>query len=222
MKNVARDELRFLVGKITSALTNGITTSDNALAADLHRALGVFQASSLQFGEATIGDAIGEAFDAAFLAAVPIEVFSSLRDDCEAFAPTTFQGVVLKQAAIVFCLIEEARCVAAADMLTRSDAQTLLVSIGAAFDRAEEFASDIGDTGTYTALVSLHAAFTRDLVIRSSSLPEIIQYELPESTTSLALANRLYGDASRAEELERSNLVVHPAFMPSRGTALTR
>lgn len=222
MRNKARDELALIVGTINSQLKAAALSADPSLISELHRSCGVLQSGSLQFQSGQIGTLMGDCFDAAFLAGVPLAAFSWLRLAIDGFAFSTFQGVVTKQAATVFCLVEEARCVAAMDLTTRADAQVIMQTIGAAFDRAEEVSSDIGDTSSYTALVSLHAAFTRDLVRRSSSLPEIIKYELPVSTSSLCLANRLYGDAERSDALEQINSVRHPAFMPAAGIALTR
>lgn len=222
MRNKARDELSLIIDTITSQLKDATNADDQSLISELHRSCGVLKVGSLQFQSGQIGTLMGDCFDAAFLAGVSLASFSSLRTTIEEFSFSTFQGVVTKQAATVFCLVEEARCVAAMELTTRADAQLIMRSIGAAFDRAEEVSSDIGDTSSYSALVSLHAAFTRDLVRRSSSLPEIVRYSLPISTTSLCLANRLYGDANRSDEIENINGVSHPAFMPAIGIALTR
>lgn len=222
MKNRAREELLFIVNMIASQTKARATSLDASLLSDLHRTAGVMQASALQFQKGTIGNAMSDCFDAAFMAGVPLASFTWLRETIEEFSPKTFQGVVSQLAAIAFSLTEEARCIAASTLTTRSEAQTTMATIGAAFDRAEEYASDIGDTDVYKSLISLHAATTRDLIRRSSTLPETVVYSLPQSASSLHLANRLYGDATRAEELERENATPHPAFMPARGIALTR
>lgn len=222
MKNKAREELASVIGEINNQLKARAASEDPSRISELHRACGILQSSSLKFRSGEIGEAMADCFDAAFLAAVPLPAFSWLRSTIEALKLSTFQGVITRHAATVFCLVEEARCVAAMELATRSDAQSILISIGAAFDRAEEAASDFGDTSSYSALVSLHAAFTRDLVLRSSSLPEMVRYSIPISKPSLSLANQLYGDAGRADEVEKLNSVRHPAFMPAEGIALTR
>ena len=65
------------------------------------------------------------------------------------------------------------------------------------------------------------SAITRDLKDRARYMPRIIAYDVRTSMPSLALANRLYGDGSRADELRAENDVPHPLFMPPGGRALS-
>ena len=73
----------------------------------------------------------------------------------------------------------------------------------------------------YHGLLALGAAVRRDLTTRATSLPRLTAYSFPRGTTSHALAYRLYGDASRCDELRAENGVIAPAFMPAAGTALS-
>jgi prophage DNA circulation protein len=70
-------------------------------------------------------------------------------------------------------------------------------------------------------MLALHAAVTRDLTQRGRPLPRMVSYNTAASLPALALANRIYGDASRTDELIAENRAVHPLFMPAAGRALT-
>ena len=86
-------------------------------------------------------------------------------------------------------------------------------------DQAEEFAADNRDPSTFQALIAAHAAATADLTTRAAYLPAMVTYSVQRVLTSHALANRLYGDASRCDELRAENKIIHPAFFPLTGTA---
>jgi hypothetical protein len=91
----------------------------------------------------------------------------------------------------------------------------------AAFDAAEVAAADASDTDVYRALVTLHSATVSDLSTRSIPLPNLVTYSFGRSYTALGLAQRLYTDPTRAEQLVGEGKVVHPYFMPPTGRALS-
>ena len=76
-------------------------------------------------------------------------------------------------------------------------------------------------TRPYQALIALDAKVVADLTTRAAALPRLVTYSLRPQLTSHALANLLYGDAGRSDELRAENKVRHPAFMPPTGTALS-
>jgi prophage DNA circulation protein len=49
----------------------------------------------------------------------------------------------------------------------------------------------------------------------------MVAYAFPDRRPVLAIAQALYGDAGRADELRAENKVVHPLFMPAAGRALS-
>jgi prophage DNA circulation protein len=49
----------------------------------------------------------------------------------------------------------------------------------------------------------------------------MVQFAFGGSMPTLVMAQRLYADASRADELRDENKVVHPAFMLPTGMALS-
>ncbi len=86
---------------------------------------------------------------------------------------------------------------------------------------AQDWALDNHLSAQYQAPGPLGAAVARDLQARAAPLPRLTTYGFPRGTSSLVLAYRLYGDASRADELRAENAVSNPAFMPATGTALS-
>lgn len=70
----------------------------------------------------------------------------------------------------------------------------------------------------WSAVAGLAAA---DLVRRAQALPRRTTYALPASLPSVVLAQRLYADADRADELATLNAWPHPLFMPPAGIRLS-
>ncbi|VVE06583.1 DNA circularization protein [Pandoraea sputorum] len=88
-------------------------------------------------------------------------------------------------------------------------------------DSEIEIAGDQGEDDAYEALRSLRAAVISDLNQRGGALSSIKTFQFPGGLPVLALANRLYRDASRADELLSQINPVHPAFCPASFKALT-
>ena len=66
------------------------------------------------------------------------------------------------------------------------------------------------------ALSRLRAAVVRDVAARAEFLLKTSSYTPQTVLPALLLAHRIYGDATRADELVARNGVAHPAFMPAR------
>jgi prophage DNA circulation protein len=74
---------------------------------------------------------------------------------------------------------------------------------------------------TYRALVELHAAVVFFLTETARPLPRMLQWRFSKIMSTLVLAQRLYYDASRADELREENHIIHPAFGSLSGRALS-
>ncbi|MHA6236879.1 DNA circularization protein [Pseudomonas fluorescens group sp. PF-69] len=83
-------------------------------------------------------------------------------------------------------------------------------------------AGDMGDDATYVALNSLRQAIVVDLDTRGATLASLATFALNANLPALVLANRLYQDAGRSDELIGEADPIHPAFMPSSFRALAR
>jgi len=82
-------------------------------------------------------------------------------------------------------------------------------------------AADGGDAGSYQALRDVRAAVVEDLTQRSAGLPTLMTVKTPSPLPALVLAQRLYQDSTRADELIGRAAPVHPAFMPTCFSALS-
>ena len=63
--------------------------------------------------------------------------------------------------------------------------------------------------------MGVRTAFLNTMAQTSAGLSELMQINTAVPVPALVLANRLYQDASRANELIQEASVPHPAFMPT-------
>ena len=75
------------------------------------------------------------------------------------------------------------------------------------------------DDALFRELSALAAASTRAVAARSDSLPRIGTVRFSVTLPALVVAHRVYGDATRADEIVSRNRVRHPGFVPG-GVAL--
>lgn len=128
----------------------------------------------------------------------------------------TAATVMLSRAA----LVEVANASAAYQPSSQDDAENICTVVCTALDAAIETAGDTGSDDVYTALVTTKKAVVADLRARGGALAAIVPYSFNASLPSLVLAQRIYRDPSRADELVQQANPVHPAFMPPDFSAL--
>lgn len=83
-------------------------------------------------------------------------------------------------------------------------------------------AADRGDDRTFEALRQLRQGIVDDLSSRSEGLAALRDWEFDARLPALALAQRMYRDASRADELVRQVDPMAPNFMPKQFRALAQ
>jgi len=86
------------------------------------------------------------------------------------------------------------------------------------YEQQIENAGINGDQKTRDALVDLRSAVVADLESKQGALPDEVELELQESVPAFTLANDLYGDGLRGEEIADSNTQINPLFMPPKET----
>ena len=118
-------------------------------------------------------------------------------------------------------LVSLARASAAYQPTSYNDAAALRLSLTAALDAEITAAGDAGEDATYTALKTLRSAIVRDLTVRGASLPSVVTVALRQSLPALAIAQMLYRDGSRADEIAAASGAIHPAFCPISFQTLT-
>ena len=112
---------------------------------------------------------------------------------------------------------------AARDLQPRSSDEALrvLALVSAALGQQILVAGDAGDDRSYLALRALRSAVVADLAARGATLAPLAPVERPRPLPSLVLAQQLYGDPGRADELvQGAGDVPHPLFMPTGFQAL--
>jgi prophage DNA circulation protein len=107
-----------------------------------------------------------------------------------------------------------ARAAAAYRPVSYQDALALREAVSGAIETEMVAAGDAGDDATYTALRALRVAVVEDLTTRGATLPQMTTMTLPMPLPALTVAQRLYRDASRADEVTAAADVPHPAFLP--------
>jgi prophage DNA circulation protein len=117
-------------------------------------------------------------------------------------------------------LVSLARASASYQPVSYNDAAALRLSLAAALDTEITAAGDAGEDATYTALKALRAAVVQDLTVRGASLPSVVTVSLRAPLPSLAVAQFLYCDASRSDEIAAAAGAIHPAFCPISFQAL--
>lgn len=89
------------------------------------------------------------------------------------------------------------------------------------FDGEITIAGDAGDDETFQALIAMKQAVVADLTARGAAVAAIATFQFNASLPSLTLANRLYGGATREQQLVQQVAPVHPTFMPLTFQALS-
>ncbi|RJF85050.1 hypothetical protein D3877_11425 [Azospirillum cavernae] len=81
-------------------------------------------------------------------------------------------------------------------------------------------AGDAGQDQTYQALRALRTAVSVDLTERGASLTRRVVVSTARPQPALVLAQRLYQDPARSDELVEQSGAIHPAFLPVSFNAL--
>ena len=99
-------------------------------------------------------------------------------------------------------------------------AQAALTQVVSLIDAQALSAANAGADALYLAWQGIEQLAVANLVAEAQSLPSLGSYVTADALPSLALAQALFQDASRAGQLEDINDVPHPLFMPAAGLCL--
>jgi len=105
-----------------------------------------------------------------------------------------------------------ARLVADTDWMSRQDAVAAGADTLALIDAQMTTDEAITDS-VYASLVDLRAAVSEDLRTRAVALPGLISHTPQTTLPALVVAHRLYGDATRADEITVRNDARHPGAL---------
>jgi hypothetical protein len=172
--------------------------------------------------EGELGPPLAQAFYQVMTAGADLGQMEWVRSELMLEQPSTLGAILVTNCGIDLCLATEGQIIANMTFVSRSDVEQIKNTMNAAFQAPEEVSADDMDSATFQALISLHAAITNHLVSTARPLPRLIDYQFYQTYSTLVLSHRLYGDASRADEIRAENKIVHPAFCPLSGVALSR
>jgi len=206
--------LRNLLNAIPSTW---LTASDLRTACSL---LSVNAEKLLYFDQA--GPQLSDCFEKARKIGATLPQIEWVRRQTVMESPVTVGAMMVKNSIMRLCLVTEGRIIADMIFTSRRDVDALMASVNQIFADAEEIAADEMDQMSYRGIVELHANVIFYLVQTARPLPVMLKYSFFSVMSSLMMSNRLYYDASRADELRAENKVVHPLFMPLQGQALSQ
>jgi prophage DNA circulation protein len=140
----------------------------------------------------------------------------------DAERPVSLGATMVRDRSIHLALAQEGKIISNMTFKSRQDVDDLINQIQIPFNSAEEVAADTMDPMDYQAIIGLRAAIVNYLVATGRPLPYMLSYQFAKPLPSLVISQRLYGDASRYDEIRAENKVVHPAFCPPIGQALSQ
>jgi hypothetical protein len=168
-----------------------------------------------------IGPPLANCFELAQAAGATLPQIEKVRTTAAAEIPILVGAIMIRDSLIQFCLVTQARILVQMSFTNRNDVEQIKSMFNASFDTIEEDVADRMDAMTYRAIVELHAAISFFLVETARPLPQMLNYRFNLPLPTLVMAHKLYADAGRADELRRENKIVHPAFSPRTGRALS-
>lgn len=189
---------------------------------DLRRACGDIQAHAESYiGNNQIGAKLRACFDQARVAGATFNQFNRIGWTIHEQAAVSLLAVLLKQGCVCFSLQQMSLVLITMTFTSREDVDNVRLMVGEAFDAAEEVAADEMALQVYRKLVALHAAVTFHLCATAKPLPQMLQYQFAAPRPTLVLSYRLYDSAIRADQIRDENKIIHPAFAPRLGRALS-
>lgn len=115
---------------------------------------------------------------------------------------------------------ELTRAVAMYQPRSADDAASRIAELAPALDDLATIAADSGEDQSYAALRRCRGAIVTDLRSSGATLEQVRTFTFGQPLPSLALAQTIYGDADRADQLLAQVDVPNPLFLPSSFSAL--
>jgi|SRR5262245_3829276 len=204
-----------------AALLKAVPTRGRS-GSDLRTACGNLSANAeILIATDLVGPPLVNCFDLAITAGATHNHFAYVRSKTLVENPVTIGATLVKNSIINLSLAYECDAIGGMTFVSREDVDQLKLAMNAVFNDAEEVAADDMDQESYRVLVELHAALMFHLIETARPLPRMLRFRFAAPMATLVTAQRLYYDASRADELREENKVVHPAFMLPTGRALS-
>lgn len=111
--------------------------------------------------------------------------------------------------------IEAARATIDLDLKTRVDAEERLTTAVSMLDGAIYLAAQQFDDDSRSALEDVKTQVIKDIYLQIGQLPALIINDFRRRLPSLVIADALWGDANRRDEIREGNPVMHPLWEPN-------
>ena len=219
-----KDETKEATPIVQRALLNllSVTLTRSPAGSDFKTAVGLLYANAAQLIYLDqLGPSLSDCFELARACSITQPQLDWVRQQTDLETPVTVGATMIKESIMRLCLVTEGLVIAGMTFVSRSDVEALQTVVNGIFDDATEIAADEMDQMTYRDLVELHAGIIAFLVETARPLPSMLNFVFATPMPTLTMANRLYYDASRADEMLAENKVVHPLFMRPEGRALS-
>ena len=218
-------DVREAAGIASLAAQQLLATSNDQVGragSDLRRACGdmIVNAESYIVSN-EIGPKLANCFNQARVTGATMDEFDRIRAGLIAQPVTSLLAALILQSCVWFSLQQMSTVLAGTTFTSRDDVDAIQGQVNDAFNQAEEVAADEMAQAAYQAIVALHAAVVFHLYQTARPLPQMLDFQFAAIRPTLIQSYRLYADASRADELREENKVVHPAFAPRTGRALS-
>jgi prophage DNA circulation protein len=221
IKKPAMTEAVGIINRMAANLLNGLPTTGETGAA-VRTAVGDVVANGEDLiKQGTIGSDLWDCFEKARQAGLLMANMESVRVSVEAETPVYDIGQAIKLSGIVFAFAEECQIIANFSFASRLDVQAVMMQVLPIIDDTKLAVAELLDGMSYQRVVSLAAALVQHLSSTEIELPEIVNYQFGTAMPSLYVANYIYSDGSRSDELIEENGTIHPAFMQRELIALS-
>lgn len=225
MSTVRPDSLEDVMLVTTGALTllSSKIRDRGRQGADYRRAAGDLIAEGparIQDGSFAAG--VADVFRLASRSGVTELSWLRLRESFAGLSAFTETGKRVRRDFLVLSLIEETEATLSIEYQSVDQTDAARTHLSGAFDDMILAVSDQGDGDVAAALTRLLGAAVQDLNRRGRTLPRVVEYHQNARMPALYLAQRYYGDASRAGDIIAMNSTKHPAFMPADGAVLSQ
>ena len=212
-----------ILGRVLDSLLALIPVKVGREGSAFRRAIGDTRANAYTLiADGELGTELQTCFDECTAAGASLDGMELVRAAVMTEAPQYRLGTYVMTSSILFAAAQESIIVSGMEFVSRTDVQAIMARMVAVFDEIKLDIAENLDSASYQAMTGLAAATVNHLMLTELRLPEIVTYKMGGPMPSLAIANLIYGDGSRSNELEDENDVVHPAFMPVDVRALSQ
>lgn len=208
-----QDELRGIIDRLCDALFTIIPLKGES-GSDLRRKIGILRVDAFKMLlDRTFANSLLDIFTSARLASIGLDSIAYVRGILMAEAPVGEVSTRVVQTAIVYCLGFECRVISNTEYSSQNDVEDVIARMNDAFMKAREMAADAMDSASYQQMTALAGSLMNHLASVSRQLPRVIKFSFNDYLPSLTIANRIYQDASRYNEVAAENKTIHPLFV---------